>query len=537
MANIVDYVRWRGDISLEERKFNLVDNLVFCHLGYLDMTEIFTDRKSATIAQIWDKLDGKAKFRLFVTARKDRDLLEESAHSERFGDIVVTDYVDNTDVKENKQFAAVTFELDKDNAIVVFRGTDDTIVGWKEDFMISYTRVPAQKQALEYAKRAVSKYENIYIAGHSKGANLALYASSHLPASELKKVKKIFLNDGPGFCKDVLDTDLIKKVDGKCVRITPEYCIVGAIFEPDITESYIVKSEEIQMLQHNLTSWMIEGDRLVLAREHDPSSVQINSLFDKFIEKMDDLGDRQAFVNSIFDTMGQNGAITIEEFMKGGPKAFENLIITVVGDDENGLNPLKSVKDNVVSDIKNSPIGKAVEDKKDKKTLIRIVSSFIFAFFCYIIPESFIKTVFAVAIFLVVFYQLYLTVYHLKKSKWDITKEKIRINVSIVLIVAYAVLIVKDDALFLFASILFGVIFLASSYQCFVKRKNARDDKLRKNRYLFEGIMLFIFGGYLMVGPDVGLNWYTISCGSFVLMDAIFEIIHIRRMRKQGQYI
>ncbi len=533
MANITDYVKWRGDITFNEREFNLVDNLVFCHLGYLDMTEIFKFHQQVTLREVWSMLGNEARFRLFTTGKIDRLLLEECGNSKRFGDIIISDYVDNTDIKANKQFAAMTFHLDEDNAIVVFRGTDDTIVGWKEDFMISYTRVPAQELALSYAREAVSKYKNVYIAGHSKGANLALYAGAHLTDQELAKVSKILLNDGPGFCKDVLDTNLIQKVDSKSVRITPEYCIVGAIFEPQITESYIVKSEEVQMLQHNLTSWKIKGDSFEFADEHDPSSMQINSLFDKFIEKMDDLQDRQVFVNSIFDTMGQNGAETIDEFMKEGPKAFENLLITVVGDDENGFNPLKSVKDNVVTDIKNSPIGQAIEDKRDKREIIRIAASLLGAFLCFVIPENFIKTCFALAVLLVVAYEVYLTVRHLRKSKWDLNKERIRVNVCIILVVAYAVLIVKDDAMFLFASILFGVLFLVASYQSVIRYRNSKGDKLQRLRYGFEAFLTFLLGGYLMVGPEVGVGWYTVSCGSFFLIDAIFEIIHMRRASKK----
>ncbi|AOZ97158.1 Mbeg1-like protein [Butyrivibrio hungatei] len=536
MANIIDYVNWRGDISFDERPLNEIDVMVLCHLGYADMTPAFTgigSKRERTIKEVWDELGENVKFRLITSGRNDRKLLEQCAKSKRFGSVVISNYVDETSVIANMQFAALTYHVSDKEVVVVFRGTDDTIVGWKEDFMISYTKVPAQEKAYSYLKRTLARNEKCHVAGHSKGANLALFAVAHLEKEELDKVAKVYLNDGPGFCNEVLDTELVSKIDHKCVRITPEFCIVGGIFEPKITENYIVKSSGTQMMQHSLLTWQVSGDGLVTTTEHDSASEQINTLFDKFIEKMDDLKDRQAFVNSIFDTMGENGAVTVEEFTKEGPKAFENLIFTVLGDNAEGLNPLKSVKDNVVSDIKNSSIGKAMEEKKDKKKIFRIAFCVAFAILCFLIPDAFIKTAFAVTIFAIVAYQVYLTIHHLRKSNWDISKERIRVNVSIVLIVAYVVLIVKDDALFLFASILFGVIFLVSAYQCFINIKASWDDKLRVVRYSFQGILLTLYGGYLMVGPEVGLEWYTISCGIFVLLDAVFELIHLLRVRSR----
>ena len=531
MAHITDYVKWRGDLTLKEKPFNIVDNLIFCHLAYIDMTEAFTDEKELTVRQLWDRLSDKVRFRLITRGKDDKRLFEACADSERFGNIRVSDYVDVTD--SDKQFAAMTFHLSDEEALIVYRGTDDTIVGWKEDFMMSYTKVPAQKMALEYAQEIIKKYPRCYLSGHSKGANLALFSAAFLSEDEFSRVEKIYLNDGPGFCEDVLDINLIKKIDPKCVRITPEYCIVGEIFEPAISESYIVKSDQAQLLQHGLLSWKVEGDKLELSDAHDSSSEQITKLFDSFIEKMDQLQNRQAFVNSIFDTMASNGAVTIEDFTREGPKAFENLIVTVMSKDEYGFNPLQNVKENVMEDVKNSPLGQMIEDKRDKKSFYRILGCLLGATLCFVVPENLIKTTFAIGIFIVVAFEVYLTLKYLHAAKWDFAKEKLRVNVSIVLVVAYAILIVKDDALFLFASILFGIFFLVCAYQSIIRFKASKGDTPQRVRFMFEAILTFIFGGYLMVGPEVGVDWYTLSIGSFFVLDAVFEIIHLLRVRKK----
>ncbi len=507
-------------------------------MSYLDMTGIIEEEEKITIRQAWERLSGKGKFKLLTQGMGDNKLFELCAKSERFGNVIISDYVDNTEVRENKQFAAMTFHINQTDAFIVFRGTDDTIVGWKEDFMLSYCRVPAQGQALEYARDMVAKNRNCYIGGHSKGANLALYASAHLEEEKILKVRKIFLNDGPGFCPDVLDTGLIKKIDNKCVRITPEYCIVGAIFEPAITESYIVKSSASQMLQHSMLSWQVKVDSLETTDLHDAVSEEINGLFDKFIEKMDSLPERQAFVNSIFDTMGEHGAVTIADFMKEGPGAFENLIITVLGETDDGYNPLKRVKDNITSDFKRSSMGRFLSSKNEKKTLLRIVTSFLIAILCFLIPENFIKVTFAIAYFLIVVYQLSITFHHLKKSKWDFYRERLRVNISIVLIVSYTILILKDDALFLFSSILFGIFFLMSAYQCVLKYNSSKGNKHDRWRYAFEAIYSVVFGSYLLFSPQVAMTWYTMVLGSFIFIDGAFEAVSFyKKIKKYKTFV
>ncbi|MCR4673755.1 MAG: DUF2974 domain-containing protein [Lachnospiraceae bacterium] len=532
MANIIDYVSWRGDFTFEERPMNKVDNLIFCHLSYLDMTELFMAQESYTIAEIWEHLGDRAEFRILSSDGKDRELLEACAKSKRFADILVTDYEDNTEVRENKQFAAVTFHINEENAYIVYRGTDDTIVGWKEDFMLSYCKVPAQKQALDYAKRMIAKNKFCYIGGHSKGGNLALYASAFLEKEEFSKVKRVFLNDSPGFCPDVLDTSRIQAINHKCIRTTPEFCIVGAIFEPEITKSYIVKSDATQMMQHSMLSWQIKGVEFEEVEDHDVYADALNGLLDKFIEKMDNLEDRQAFVNSIFDTMAEDGAVTIEDFTKKGPAAIENVLVSVLGENAEGLNPLKSVRENVTGDFKNSPLWKFWDEKSDGKTILRIAGSILVGILCYKIPENLIEVVFAILIFGAVAYQLGLTGYHLIKSKFNFYKERLRVNISIILIVIHAILIVKDHALFLVSSIILGIFFIMSSYHCALRVHSCGENKLAKARYIFETVLSFIFGGYLIVSSDVSLTWYTMSVGSYMFFDAIFEAIHLYRKRK-----
>ncbi|WP_029319075.1 Mbeg1-like protein [Butyrivibrio sp. AE3004] len=531
MANIIDYVQWKGDISFEERPFNIVDNLVFSELGYLEIPKWLMSEGQITIREIWEKLGKSAQFRALSFSDGDILLLEACALSNRFADVVISDYEDSSYDSDNTQFAAMTFSTSFGEKYISFRGTDDTILGWKEDFMISYCKVPAQERALEYLEKIAATGQKFYVGGHSKGANLALYGAAHLIDTK-DCIKKVYLNDGPGFCEDVLNADLIRQIDDICVRITPEYCIVGGIFQPEITVDYIVKSSAPQILQHALLSWQIKPEGLDLADGHDAVSDKINSLFGAFIEKMDALEDRQAFVNSIFDTMSQNGAITISDFVKKGPNAFEDLIMKIATDDESGHHPLKKVKESLVQDFSKTFLWKVITEEGETKSIIRICVSLLIAGMCYIIPNSLIQTAFAIAIFAIVAYQVSRSLYYLYKVKWDFNKERVRVNLSIVLIVSYVILIMKDAALLLFSSILFGIFFFISSYQCLARLKNSTN-KWQKSRYCFEMVMTFLYGGYLLFSPSVVLGWYMISFGTFMLIDAIFEIIELYiRQRK-----
>ena len=525
MGNIIDYVKWRRDLTFEERPLNIVDNLVFSFLAYLDLSEIYEDGKRMTLGEIWQRLGRDARFKYLDPEGDDADLLEACGNSDRFGNIVVSDYEDYVDQENGGQFAAMTFHINEEEAVIAFRGTDETIVGWKEDFMMSYTKVPSQDRALRYCRRILPDIKRCYIAGHSKGANLALFSAAHLNNNELSQVEKIFLNDGPGFCREFFDGKLIDRVDEKCVKITPRYCVVGAIFEPRITESYIINSTAKQLMQHGIMSWEVDADWIVTTDTHDISSTRISELFDGFISKMDKLSDRQTFVDSIFDTMSASGAVTLADFVSEGPLAFENLIVSVISGENGGANPLKNVKSNIVSDIKNTKLVKQIVPTSNRASLYKIGVSALIGILCLIIPRTFIEAAFATVVFALVVFELVMTLYHLYKSSWDFAGEKIRINTCIALVVAYLLMIVKDGALYLFSSILLGTFFWIRCNQFVIKYKESRGNKFLRCRYMLETILTFIFGGYLLVAPKVGIEAYTISCGSFFLLEACFDFM------------
>ncbi len=530
MANIIDYVKWRGDLSFAERSFTVVDNLVFSHLAYVDFNSYLKDR-SMTIEEIYRITGENILYKCLTTTNDDKEFFKACAFSKRFSKVKVLNFVEETDPKTNIQFAAMTFEMDDGKKIIIFRGTDETIVGWKEDFMLSYTPVPAQKRALEYLSKALDTDEKFFVAGHSKGANLALYSASYINEDKQNKITKIYLNDGPGFCDEVLDNSLIKKIDSKCVRIVPTYAVVGKLFEPQISESYIVNSYAAGLDQHTLTTWKVDAEGLCCARDYDPDSYAVNNIFKSFIESMDK-EHRESFVSLLFDTMQENGAVTIADFMKGGPAAFENVLIKVVGEDDTGKSPVKHIWENVRAKYKKRNENKDPDKSALKWKIFRMIAFLLMGILCMWIPKYLIRAFIAFALFAVTMYQVVLTIIHLAKNKWNLAADKLRINICIIMIVFFVLLLIKGEALFVFTSGIFGIFFLMFSNQCLIKFKEEKTDRLRKNRYLFEVIMTFLLGAFILVAPDMDLTWYTYACGVFFIIDFVFEVIDLIRGRK-----
>ena len=530
MLHITDYLKWRGDLSFNERPFTNIDNLIFCQLGYLDLKCIWSeDITEMTFREAVEKLDGKFDYKLAVSSADDDLFTRSCAESERFGTLRITDYVDIVSPADDKQFAAITFHLPDGEKVVVFRGTDDTIVGWKEDFMISYTRVPAQEEALKYAERVIEPEDKCIIAGHSKGANLALYAAAFLDEERQSQIEKVYLNDGPGFCPDILPTDKIEIIKDRIVRITPEFCVVGGIFEVEVPENYIVKSSGEQMMQHDLHTWGIEGGELLLAETHDPLSEKVNTIFDKFIEKMD-MDNREEFVSRIFDTMSEKGSVTIGDFTHEGVSSFENLLIRVVGWGEFNSNPIKDVGDSLIQDVKHSKKVKPIRENALTRKIIRISVCAVLGFLTAKYPDYFMTTLFSGLLLVVLVFELFKTFKSLKESGWNLKKEKTRVYLSVILLALYILLHVKAGALFILASGAFGINFLFISYQLLILYKNSKGKRASRFRYMLECIMALANGLYILLVPEVADMWYMLSSGLLLMFDAFVETIILIKM-------
>ena len=532
MANINDYILWRGDLSFSEREFKTEDNLVFSELIYIDFKPILKDGHSMTVKQAVTELDSKGllKSTRAGAGNEDLDFARNCALSARYGNIELTDFQDIYD-SQDKQFAAVTYMIPDGPTVIAFRGTDSTIIGWKEDFMISYTEVPSQSLALSYAERHIDEAEkDVIILGHSKGAHLALYAAAHLEGPGRDKLLHVYINDGPGFCPDILDKSLIYRILGKITKITPEYSIIGRIFEPPAGESIIIKSSANPLLQHSIQTWLLDYSGPVKCDDHAPESHLINDLIYRFVEGMD-MSARENFVETLFASMAETGAETIKEFATLGPAAFEELIMKMAGSDALDLkNKAKNIKK---EDDESKGLFVRLWGLINRKQLVRIGLSLFLSVLCFAFPNFAMESVVFLVLLIACVYQAVLTLKHLRDSGFEFRKERPRVMLCIILIVLTSAILIKPDALFVISSMIIGVLFLCLAYQNIINFKNQTKvfDRFRSS---FEGIVTVFLGGYILITPDIENSWYMLSCGMLLLIDSIFEILKILRDRHKS---
>lgn len=268
MGNIMDYLDWRGDITFEQSPFNEVDNVILAQLAYVNFRDIIPspeEKRSITLKEA-----SQMFFDMYTENELKQDksfiseapfLMKKAAASKRFGNLILSNYVDTVDETLEKQFGAFHIRISPKHTYVVFRGTDDTLVGWKEDFNMSFIMpVPSQEAAVEYINSTCQYIRGrLYIGGHSKGGNLAIYSAVKCSERVRKKIDCVYNNDGPGF-----DVNMIKSAKYQAMlplikSIVPENSIVGMLLEHD--EDYIiVKSSQSRRLNKALSSWINSVD-------------------------------------------------------------------------------------------------------------------------------------------------------------------------------------------------------------------------------------------------------------------------------------
>ena len=278
MANIIDYVQWRGDIPLAQVPFGAVDALVLSYLSYMPfdglVPESFeTEGPLLSEAAAHFLEQGLSGTCAIDNGQLDCRLLEALRDSERFGTMRLTGYVSRFDRETEEQFSAITFLPPQGPALVAFRGTDSSVVGWKEDFNMSFSiEVPAQGAALDYVVRASSALERqMILGGHSKGGNLAAYAGIFAPEDVQERIRCVYNFDGPGFNEALLNTPQFRKMDMRIHTFVPQTSMIGILMwhaEPFI----VVNSDGVGVLQHNPYSWQVMGGRFITLPERTRES-------------------------------------------------------------------------------------------------------------------------------------------------------------------------------------------------------------------------------------------------------------------------
>ena len=235
------------------------------------------------------------------------ELLACAVSSPRLRGTRLCNYVSETDEEQEKQFSACTLKLPNGECYISFRGTDNSLVGWKEDLNMAFeTNVPSQVRAVEYLEAvAKSTRAPLYLGGHSKGGNLAVYAAAHCRPSTYKRVARVFSHDGPGFTAEALASADYSRVGEKLSKTVPESSLIGMMFEQQ--EDYaVVRSTQVGAMQHDPFSWVVDGTAFVQADDMSRSAVYVDQSLNQWVSSMSH-EEREGFVNALFSVLYAGG--------------------------------------------------------------------------------------------------------------------------------------------------------------------------------------------------------------------------------------
>ncbi len=344
VMTVFDYIEQNKNITFKEKGFNEIDNIILSLISYLNFSYIEGINTIENMGKIYLERHKYKEIAKAGWAQKDAYLiLEKLINSERYKNIKIQNYI--YIATDEEQFSAVTFIINKKLRYVAFEGTDHLIVGWKEDFELSYKYpVPAQIHAIKYLKNATKLFgPRIIVGGHSKGGNLAQISSMELNIFKKLKIKKIYSNDGPGLRLKQFKSFKYKLIRKKLEHIVPENSVVGVMLRNDKYKA--VRTNKKTIASHIPSTWIIENDKLIETQLSKKSrDLQYKML--KWLDNHDDTK-RKMLIETIFSILEKSG---ITDTMK--------------------LKDIKCII-NVVKEIRNI-------DKETKDLAVELITSIIF---------------------------------------------------------------------------------------------------------------------------------------------------------------
>ena len=321
MKNMLDYIKEFGHVSFEERAFSEIDALVLTELEYLPLEKIVPSdengEKFVTVKEIAEYMQ-EHKQELFdenpmMITQERHEVSQVIADAPRYQSLKFFGVVSEWDKDTTKQFAAVTVEVEPSVRLVIFRGTDDTLIGWKEDFLMTYSPlVAAQTDAKEYLAKQASLFDgDLMVSGHSKGGNLAIYAAATQEEDVQLRIVDIFCFDSPGLYRSVLETKGYQNIVPLAMRYIPQDSLVGLMLESEVPY-VIVKSNASGAMQHSAMTWEIEDGQFIKMEKLTKNSQLNDQTFKKWTESVSD-EELELFWNVFFELLFSVGIDTVND--------------------------------------------------------------------------------------------------------------------------------------------------------------------------------------------------------------------------------
>lgn len=318
MAHLIDYLEKVENLTFDQEPLNILDKVCINEIGYLTYEKWLTASDLKKPINLHDFAEGKElnpEYSFMVT--KERvELAEAMVRSRRFASLSLSNYRSVLDKEVEKQFAAMIFSLPElDYHQLVFRGTDDSVIGWKEDFQLTYSReIPAHRSAMTFLEDHLPNLSGrITVSGHSKGGNLALYSAVQSSPSLREKISELLLLDSPGLMKSLLEKPSYQELKAKMTVIRPQDSVVGVMLYWD-RPAQLVAAEGIGFAQHNALTWEVDltTNDFVYVDQPTDLSQRLEETFQEWIETLPNQELKQV-CDLVFDTILDSGIESLDD--------------------------------------------------------------------------------------------------------------------------------------------------------------------------------------------------------------------------------
>lgn len=347
MGTVLDYLKEHGNDSFQEMPMTEVDSLILCQLSYLKfdgmVPGVEENRESVTLKSLKKHPDFE---RLFADVRYEevnRALVKGMLAGKRFSNLKLNNYVNVIEKQWETQFSAVTYTLNDGTVYVAYRGTDETIVGWKEDFNMAFlSPVPGQELSVGYLNSVAEKIQGpFYVGGHSKGGNLAVYSAMNCKPEIQNRILGVFSMDGPGFRPEVLERCHYDRIAERVTKILPHSSLVGMLFESDM-HFQVVESKTFGLAQHDPYTWLVEEDHLKHVDDIYESRKRMDNTLNTWILSLDEQQLR-TFVDTLYQVISASEADNLIEFTAEWKRSMNGIVAALKEVDEETAKILKEV--------------------------------------------------------------------------------------------------------------------------------------------------------------------------------------------------
>lgn len=341
MANVMDYIKKYGDTSFCDMPFGEADNVALCGMYYMPFDKVVSDSfddepvdyKTAS-DEIFELRGRKHTPVGLVLLKNISEQMVLMSKYKRFQEMKVVAAVRVYEKAPAVQFEAATFLLPDGKIVVLFKGTDDTLTGWKEDFdILTKKGIPSNSLSIEYLEKTAKKFDgNIIVCGHSKGGFIAQYAALYSSKEVRDRIEVVYNDDGPGFWDySYLESETYAEMLPKYRHFVPQSSFIGMMLAHDNDYEIIKSNQILGPLQHDLNSWQFSGKKLVRAEELTDMGKMNDGVLRDLVGGLDDESEKvlDTVLDKVLSGVNQTGLLDVKKnfvpALKGGVEAWRSL--------------------------------------------------------------------------------------------------------------------------------------------------------------------------------------------------------------------